>query len=139
MNESKFVRSVTATFLVGCTAFLVVWDALVANNEVKNDTISEIVRDVSWDVWLLPFVVMGVCGHLFWNRAGSTKPFRPRLLVGACAIVGARDVLWWAAGWPPIPNANLVVGLVGLILGALWWPQLRPEGQRGEQAEPGVD
>jgi len=62
------VRRITAILLGGSALGLLVWDVYVANNDLHNDTISEIVRDLSHRFYSLPFILMVVMGHLFWNQ-----------------------------------------------------------------------
>ena len=129
-DEARQLRQTTTILLILCSLILLAWDVKVATNEVKDDTISELLRDVSWDVWLLPFMLMGVMGHLFWNRPGVHKETKHALLIGSCLVIGLRDIVWHVASLPPLPYANLACGAVGFVLGARWWPQLRPPGQR---------
>lgn len=133
VENSAKLRKTTAALLVISAVGLLLWDIDVATNDVKDDTISELLRDISHRFWILPFMLMGVMGHLFWNRSGRKKTFKPGLLIGASVLVGSRDLLNWAVELPTWPYANLVLGVLGFLAGALWWPQLVPEDKQPEQ------
>lgn len=131
-EKARKLRRLTSWFLGVCALFLGVWDVFVATNDVKGDTISELLRDISGQFVLLPFMLMGVMGHLFLNKAeDSSRKFRPQLLIFSCIFVGSRDLVWLVMGYPPIENLNLLAGAVGFALGGLWWPQVSPTAQQG--------
>ena len=72
-EKTKSNRRTTAVLLSVFAGILLVWDIAVAHNEGKGDTISELLRDLSHRFWILPFMLMGVMGHLFWNKPGTIK------------------------------------------------------------------
>jgi hypothetical protein len=113
---------------------LLVWDVYVANNDLHNDTISELVRDLSHRFYSLPFILMIVMGHLFWNQPLSKRlPVEKRLktfwtkVVAPAGVVVARDLLNLVVALPTFDYANLLMGLIGFFVGALCWPQAMPE------------
>jgi hypothetical protein len=124
-EKANPIRRATAIMLAFCAISLGIWDVLVARNALENDTISEIVRDISHDFYVLPFALMAVMGHFFVNRktAEEIKPERFWWLVGACLLVLARDCLNQVVPLPTFHYANISLGAVGFALGVLWWPQ----------------
>ena len=136
------LRKITATMLVVFSLILLGWDIDVANNDVRDDTISELLRDLSHRYWLLPFTLMGVMGHLFWNKPGTERAMQFNKLLCACAVVGARDLVNLVFPLPTLPAANAGVAVLGFILGARWWPQLMPgvkQTDRSDVVEPAQD
>jgi len=129
-TKAEKLRKTTAALLGVFSTILLVWDVKVANNDVKEDTISELLRDVSHDFWVLPFALMGVMGHLFWNRPGTKREIKFNYLVGAVVVVLARDMLGLVVQLPTFTSAPVVVGVLGFMLGAAWWPQLLPNELR---------
>jgi cytochrome bd-type quinol oxidase subunit 2 len=116
------LRKTTAILLAVFTVVLLVWDIDVAHNDVKNDTISELLRDISHNFWTLPFVLMGIMGHLFWNRQGKVRKLR-----------------FVVVTLPTWHYANLIVGTLGFLGGALWWPQLGPSDPSTDSPDPSQD
>lgn len=136
MGQNRRDRTITIVLLSACALILLVWDVNVAFNEGKNDTISEFLRDVSTNVWVLPFLLMGVMGHLFWNRReGEDRNFRPEILLGSALFVVCIDLTRWATGLTYPHNSDVLVGLIGFVVGAAFWPQ----GPKWEPAEDKVD
>lgn len=140
MNKDRKNRAITVILLASCATILLVWDVKVATNEGSNDTISEVLRDLSSTVWLLPYMLMGVMGHLFWNLNGGDHKdlFRPDVLVGSCVVVGALDLLRWMTGTPSPHNVDVLVGLAGFVMGAKFWPQgpkWDPDGEEVDSSE----
>jgi hypothetical protein len=132
--KASKLRKITAVLLVVFSTILLVWDIGVAYNDVRDDTISELLRDVSHNWWSLPFILMGVMGHLFWNRPGTERHMKLGLLAGTTAAVVLRDLINLAYPLPTFPFANLCMALLGFVLGALWWPQLIPEDKQEEDS-----
>jgi len=129
------LRKITAIALVVAAGLLLVWDIYVANNDVKGDTISELVRDLSHDYWSLPFILMGIMGHLFWNRQAETKVIHRKPLFITTGLVIARDLLNLVVPLPTFAYANLLMAALGFIGGVLWWPQLVPKDKQGSPPE----
>lgn len=135
-EEGRSNRTITIVLLVVAATVLLFWDVYVATNDVKDDTISEFLRDLSYDFWILPYLLMGVMGHLFWNRdEGSSRTFRPQVLVGSSVLVGLRDVVNAFVALPTHPYAPLVTGLIGFTVGAMFWPQARKAVDSTEDTE----
>jgi len=132
-TKAAKLRKITAVMLVMFTVILLVWDIDVAHNDVKDDTISELLRDLSHDWLTLPFVLMGIMGHLFWNRPGEDRNLQFTKLTSVTALVVLRDLINLAHSLPTFQFANLVAALAGFICGALWWPQLVPTKEEEER------
>ncbi len=130
--KAEKLRRLTAVLLVVFSLILLVWDINVAYNDVKDDTISELLRDLSYDRWVLPFALMGVMGHLIWNRPGEDKPFHFKKLLAVTALVLLRDLINLTYPLPTFQFANLILGLLGFVGGAVWWPQLIPAEKQEE-------
>jgi hypothetical protein len=136
VEKAAKLRKITAILLAVFTVILLVWDIDVANNDVRDDTVSELLRDISYNWWTLPFVLMGIMGHLFWNRPGPNRGLQFWKLAIATALVAVRDLVNLAHPLSSSIYANLIVGVVGFFCGALWWPQLAPaEAREGDQAD----
>ena len=128
------VRRITAILLGGSALGLLVWDVYVANNDLHNDTISELVRDLSHRFYSLPFILMVVMGHLFWNQPQEKRlPDAERMRVFWTKVVGPAgtliglDLLNLAVALPHPPYANLMLAVVGFFVGAFFWPQAMPK------------
>jgi hypothetical protein len=133
-EQEQRVRRITAILLGSASLVLLVWDVYVANNDIHNDTISELVRDLSHRYYSLPFIVMIVMGHFFWNQPQEKRlPDAERLkmfwsrVAGPSAALIARDVLNLLAPLPTFPYANLALAVVGFFVGAFFWPQALPK------------
>lgn len=63
----------TATFWIVCAAIvlLIAWDVYVAANDVKGDTISELMLAFARKHPILPFALGVLFGHLFWPQGGK--------------------------------------------------------------------
>ena len=118
--------------LVVFIVVLGVWDIAVYTNDVRDDTISELIRDLSHDWWILPFTFMGVAGHFFWNHPDNEETQAKKILA-AVAVVAVRDIVNLIHPLPTFQFANLVLGLLGFVGGAAWWPQLMPSKQEEEE------
>lgn len=126
VKRARGFRRLTVVFLSTSVLGLLIWDIYVANNDVKNDTISEVVRDVSHEFWVIPFALMAVMGHLFWNTATSAERrarLRFKTLMALVGAVGLRDLVNLQVDLPTFFATPLVVGIVGFLLGAWLWPQ----------------
>lgn len=127
------VRKITAVLLGSAALGLLGWDIYVANNDLHNDTISEIVRDLSHRFYSLPFILMICMGHFFWNQPQSVRlPDAERLKIfwtrvaAPAAVMIVRDLVNLVWTLPTFDYANLVLGVAGFFVGALFWPQAMP-------------
>jgi len=126
-------RKITSVLLGSAALILLIWDIEVAYNATEGDTISEIVRDLSHRFYSLPFTLMVVMGHLFWNQAEGDrlplevrrKVFWMRVAVPVAILLGS-DVLNHFVELPTFNYANLVLAAIGFFVGAAWWPQALP-------------
>ena len=132
-DPANRLRKITAIMLGSAALVLLIWDIWVANNEVANDTISEILRDLSHRFYSLPFILMIVMGHLFWNQpieARASKEVRIKTFwiyaAGPSAVVILRDVVNLFVQLPTFAYANLVLAAAGFLVGAKFWPQAMP-------------
>jgi len=133
LDKAAKLRKVTAILLAAFTLILVMWDVKVAYNDVKGDTISELLRDVSHAWYILPYLMGVVMGHLFWNRAADNmnEPKKHLLIFfgvigGSSALVLLRDAVNFFVNLPGLNHANLVLVVVGFFMGAAFWPQTFP-------------
>jgi len=60
-------KTVTILVCVGTAAGLIAWDLYVGTNNIKGDTISEVIWSVASQHPLVPFLCGLVAGHLFWR------------------------------------------------------------------------
>ena len=137
-EKAKRLRKITAIFLIVALTIGIGWDVFVAVNDVSGDTISELTRDLSHDYWILPFALMGVMGHFFLN-VKIERPRNVRAMVIACVLVGGRDLVNYLHPLPTLFYANFVVGAVGFVAGAWWWPQIYTAPASLEKTSPDVD
>lgn len=140
-QQARLLRSVTAGLLAVSASVLLVWDVYVGTNELSDDTISELLRDLSHDFYSLPFILMICMGHFFWNRPPTNMPskeVRVRMfwfgVVGSSIAVILRDVVNAFVTLPVIDHANLVVGVVGFFVGAVLWPQASATSRNDAEA-----
>lgn len=133
-EQERRTRRVTAILLASASLVLLAWDIYVANNDLHNDTISEIVRDLSHRFYSLPFIVMICMGHFFWNQPREKRlPDQERLRVfwtrvaPLSALVIVRDLVNLWVHLPSAPYANLAMAVAGFTVGAMYWPQALPE------------
>ena len=125
MNEGAKLRRAFAVLLSVAALSLGALDIYAASKDFADDTISELLRDVSHDFYLLPFALCAVMGHFFVNvrREEDRRPERFWWLVTACGFVLLRDLVNFATPLPTFHYANSVAGAIGFLLGVLWWPQ----------------
>lgn len=123
-------RKATAGLLVTFASILLVWDIYVAHNTIADDTISELLRDVSYHWWSLPFILGIVMGHLFWNQPeGDRKSVGDRAkdfwwrVFPLGALMLTRDLVNLVWALPTFAYVNLIAFVGGFLVGARWWPQ----------------
>ena len=138
-EKSAKLRKVTGALLASFALILLFWDVAVAFNDVRDDTISELLRDLSHRWYTLPYIMGVIMGHLFWNRAASEmyeqKAHLLRFFIavgGTTVIFLARDIVGLFFVLPSWPQANLVLVVTGFLVGAVWWPQKLPEKEQIE-------
>jgi len=108
---TKWVMLVAAVVVLG-------WDVYVTVNDVKGDTISELLRTWAWKWPTIPFVCGVVLGHLFWNVDRLINKWRKiYVLWGVCASILAVDILWVENVAPVLP------AVLGVVIGHWLWPQ----------------
>jgi len=111
------LRQRTALYLSVPAALLLAWDIFVAANDVKDDTISELLRDLGTAVYTLPFLFGIVMGHLFENS--DTRPNRFKMLFPVAIAVVLLDI----TGYMHYPGGNFIFFTFGVGFGAYLWPQ----------------
>lgn len=115
-------KKITALIMVIATALLIGWDIYVASNDVKGDTISEIIMVLGYNWRILPLSFGVLMGHFFWNvekrRYGKIKAI-------ALGVIGAFVVL--ADIYIIYPIHPLIVMLLGIPLGRFLWPLNAPK------------
>ena len=114
-------RTLTKAAILGAAAMLIVWDVIVALNDIADDTISEVVLGWSFRYQSIPFAAGVLVSHLFW----PSRRWKPRdqrraegwsLVFIAVAFV-VIDVTLVGELAPIIPF------LPGVLVGKLLWPQ----------------
>ena len=119
-------RRITTIILYLVGVVLLIWDIIVASNDMRDDTISEIIRDTSYKIWFLPWAFGGVMGHLFWNKKESQKPNVVGMVSGSIALVIANLIVLHQGCtiglWVP-----LAAFVGGFVAGHFWWPQKAKE------------
>ena len=119
-KQARKLRTQTATILLVCLSVWLFWDIYVATNDVQDDTISELTRDLSHYLYVVPWALGGIMGHFFWNKRDKEegRPVRFKAWLATCGIVFVAS--------PLIPNLhymNTVFFVVGFPVGAWLWPQ----------------
>lgn len=115
-------------YLVGSA--LLIWDVIVATNDMQGDTISEIIRDVAYKIWFIPWGFGGIMGHFFWHKKSGGKSNLFAMVGSTTAVIGANVAayhLQWTIEWWVV----LVIFLAGMIGGHLWWAQRAKGGKLG--------
>jgi len=123
MNETetkatRLRRLTVAVILIPLLVWLV-WDIYVATNEVPDDTISEIIRDWSHRLYVIPYGLGGIMGHWFVNKErdeGRPSRFKTWLLT-LPLVLALSPIL------PPLQYMNTAFLGIGFCAGALLWPQ----------------
>lgn len=126
-------RCVTITRIVIFAALVLMigWDLVVASNQWRGDTISELTLWTVLRSLTVPLLLGYICGHLTWPGKHRLQA-RMVLTVGGIVIglTLSFDVLTWCKittwdwlmfvrAWPPITF------LPGYVFGHLFWPQVR--------------
>lgn len=134
MRKFSPERKVTIIFLVAIFLIGLIWDVKVAYNHQSDDTISEVLRDLSHAFYSFPFAFMAVMGHFFWNipesEMLSTQKHRSRFwnfVALPFAVILARDIVNLKFALPEWDYANLFFAAIGFFVGAKFWPQAIPE------------
>ena len=119
-------RKITTWIMIAVGILLLIWDIVVAANDMRGDTISEIARDTSYRLWLLPWSIGGIMGHLFWHKKDGGKWNVLAMIISSVVLIAANLValhnelainLW-------VP---LIVFVGGFVAGHFWWPQRAKE------------
>ena len=112
----------TTIIICVCGAALLAWDIIVAANDMRGDTISEIARDTSYRLWLLPWSIGGIMGHLFWHKKSEEKWNVLAMITSSGVLIAVNLVAlhseWTIDWWVP-----LTVFVGGFVAGHFWWPQ----------------
>lgn len=85
-------KKISVAVMIAATVLLGAFDLYLATNSISGDTYSEIIKNASTKIAILPWAFGLLCGHWFWN--------------------GERVRKWWA--WPS-------AGLSLVIIGILQW------------------
>lgn len=120
MENPPKERALTSWILVIPLLIWLIWDVKVATNETQNDTISEVVRDLSHYLYVIPYALGGIMGHFFWNKKdrAAGRPNRFKLWLGTCAAV-----FILSSALPSLHYMNTAMVVVGFFVGAFLWPQ----------------
>jgi hypothetical protein len=115
-------RKISTALLVICFAVMTIWDIYPALTPQLGDTISEVVRDTSWNFYALPYVCGILMGHFFLNKEDRSSRNLPALWV-TTGLLLSRDTLQIAS----FPGGNGIALGLGIVAGAVWWPQAPKE------------
>jgi hypothetical protein len=118
-------KIITSIILVVTLAIWLVWDVVVATNEPKGDTISEITLATSYLALFIPAAWGVIMGHLFWPSM-SLKYKWPRIYV----LWGWAVVLLVLSIFKVVPSTMYTIPIVFLIhflMGHYLWPQKAQE------------
>jgi hypothetical protein len=111
---------ITLVVMVAATCVLIGWDIVVAVNDERGDTISEMMLAAASKHPSLAFSWGGITGHMFWPRESPIfwrKPHTAFLLGGLAVAMLAFEFFVTLKVLPIGPL------LVGIALGHWLWPQ----------------
>lgn len=120
------MRKISAWSLLICLAGLAIWDIIPATNDQPGDTISEVVRDWSQTIYLLPYITGIVMGHFFINKTRDTYNLKVLWVTGIAVAI--RDLL----NLGTFAGGNTAYFVVGVLFGHIFWPQERSNGNSEE-------
>lgn len=112
-------RKITTWILILLAIVLIIWDIYLITNDFKGDSISAVIRDAGERLWIIPWCLMGVCGHFFLHF--KTPKWNIRLLIILTLLIGLRDLIHHY--WPVLyfPYSPAVVGVVAFFVGGRYW------------------
>lgn len=113
MSWKRATAIIAASVAVG----LIGWDIVVAAGAPLGATISEVIRDFSWNQPVIPLAWGVLFSHFFWN--GSTPVPKPHRYI-VLGLFAAVAILLGCLHWSVFP---LWPALVGVPVGRLFWPQ----------------
>lgn len=123
INASKWVVF-TEKFILAILAIIIVVDLFLAFNDIKEDTISEVLQNWAYSRFFVITWAWGVlAGHLFLTRA-TPLFFNPNpiiVLLGLTLAILLAGLLYTNIVALPI---QVVLLILGAIAGYLLWPQV---------------
>ena len=115
-------RKISAGLVVACFALMTLWDIYPALTPEQGDTISEVMRDVGTTYYVLPYIIGVLAGHFWINKKDKSAKSIPALWV-TTGLMLSRDLLQFMT----FPGGTPTAGALGIIAGAIWWPQAPKE------------
>lgn len=117
---------ITFGLLVVVAVALIAWDFVVATNQVKGDTISEILQHFAYKHPFIPFGFGVLAGHFFWLSPHPTHVvFQVATLATLSAFIFVVDLLSKKTDIiiaTAMVNSPASVFLFGFVVGHLVWP-----------------
>lgn len=111
-------KAITTIIISATLTIWAVWDVYPAFiDRRQGDTISEMIRDVSWTWSIFPLAAGILCGHFFINHSNHPHWF---ITVLSLILLGLASLILTDIDVRLYPGGVLVVGMA---LGAVVWPQ----------------
>jgi hypothetical protein len=123
-------RKKTTILLLAVGAALLAWDIIVATNDIWGDTISEIIRDISYRIWFLPWGFGGIMGHLFWHKKNYEDPNVTAMIGSSTALIAANVAAYYLQ-WPMYWWGVLLIFVMGFVAAHFWWSLKTKGGKIG--------
>ncbi len=114
--------------LLGITVVILVWDILLATNQLPDDTWSELLRDAALRHWWIPHAWGFLAAHIWWNGKRPSGVEQWMVWVwGFGSLFLDIVVAYFLMNGNVLPVwFNVVMfSVVGPIMGRLLWPQSR--------------
>ena len=136
LHRHKAKIQIMSRILATLVGALIVWDVLLATNELTGDTWSEQARLAAPRLPVLPWILGAMIGHLFPLFRRRTFLFEQEAAGSAMGVLTVLAVIWTAliqfgVELPISPPAVWVIAVLGLCGSYLFWP-LRLTPQTGE-------
>ena len=117
----KNLRKITGIFMVVALAVIIAWDAFVAAEPTKGDTISEIIRDYASGHPVIPVGIGVVAGHFFWPKKKRINGIWTAIWLSLVGFGLLFSGLVFDLRWPP-----MLPFIGGVCLGHMVWAQVGP-------------
>ena len=119
MNWGKF----TTYLLIATGAIWALYDLIPAFAKAKGDTISEVLKNGAYRLWMIPLYFGVLGGHFFWNRQsymGDTKYY----ILGCFVLITIGLNIWSIkVGYTPTRFIVSILPVIGYVIGHLIWTQ----------------
>lgn len=112
-------KQITSGIIISTIVGWILWDLVVASNNIPGDTESEIIRTFANHHAAFPLMVGILMGHFFWNARTGINP--PITEIGL-PVVAITAVLFDVGNILPWINP-IFPFLLGLVGGKFLWPQ----------------